>query len=303
MTMTNRIQSIRVIDGRLDPAEAEVWISIDPECLTTTTQARGRLMGPRCPYSTTVEVAYPLREQSREYESTGRPGLIMRVIIPEASLWDPQSPFLYEGPVELWQGKERCDQAWISHGLRMLTLGPQGLRCNGKPLPLCGAALGGLSEAEARSLRQARYNSLLAPASADAALWDLADRFGFLVLARTTAKAELKAEFQRAQAFRKHACCLGWVVTPEAVDEDLALLVAQCLPDQYRCQLLGMELRQPPSRPLPDKVSFIVCEEELLPALAALDVPKVLLRKGIPNGSDTPAAAALRPGILGWITE
>jgi hypothetical protein len=283
-----------VTDRRLDPAEAEVGLGVYPERLTSVTQVRGRLVGPRCPYATTVEVAYPLREWSREYESTGTPHLSLRVVIPEASFWDPESPFLYQGPVELWQGGERCDQVQVSHGLRTLGLGPKGLRCNGRPLTLRGTLCSALSEAEARALHQAGYNTLLAPAGVDAALWDLADRFGFLMLARIKDEAELKAESHRAQAFRTHACCLGWVVTPEAVAGEFARFVVETLPGWDGAPLLGMELSQPPAGPLPEKVSFILGAESLLPALAELNLPRIILHEG----TSEPAAA---PGVLGRI--
>jgi hypothetical protein len=294
--MTNRIQSISVMDMRLDPAEADVRVSVYPERLTSVTQVRGRLVGPRCPYATTVEVAYPLREQSREYESTGTPRLNVRVVIPEASFWDPESPFLYQGPVELWQGGERCDGVQVSHGLRTLTLGPHGLRCNGRLLALRGAVRGACSEAEARSAHQAGVNTLLAPAAAGPALWDLADQFGFLVLHRITNEAELRAELQRAGAFRTHACCLGWVVTPEAVAGDLAHVVAATLPDGLdRAPLLGMELRQPPAAPLSEKISFVVCAGPLVPEVASLRLPVLVLDEG----AGAPPSAA--PGVLGWV--
>src|SRR5437763_829243 len=170
--MTNRILLIGASNVRLDPAEAEVWISIYPERLTSDTQGRGRLVGPRCAYATTVEVAYPLREHSREYKTTGQPSLDLdempsfrlRAIIPEPSLWDPESPFLYQAVLELWQDGQRCDQVRLTYELRTLNLGPRGLRCNGRPLSLRGVALGGCSEAEVRSLHQAGYNTLLVPA-------------------------------------------------------------------------------------------------------------------------------------------
>jgi hypothetical protein len=298
--MTNHITTIRVMDRRLDPAEAEVWLSVYPERLTSVTQVRGRLVGPRCPYASTVEVAYPFREQSREYESTGIPRLLMRVVIPEASLWDPESPFLYQGQVELWQGGQRCDLVQVTHGLRTLTLGGQGFRCNGRPLVLRGIARGSCSEAEARSLHETGCNTLLAPAGADPALWDVADQFGFLVLARITDRAELKVESQRAEEFCKHVCCLGWVVAPRAVEEELARIVAQVFPDAIRGHLLGLELQQPPAGPLPESLSFVVCPEAVLPRLAALDLPKVILREGV---NATPAPTAPPPGILGWISE
>ena len=100
--MPNRIQRILVFQSRLTPTEAELWISVYPEQLASDTQIRGRLMGPRCQYSTTVEVAYPLREWKRSYETEDVPHVSLRVIIPEPNFWDPQSPFRYEGPVELW---------------------------------------------------------------------------------------------------------------------------------------------------------------------------------------------------------
>jgi hypothetical protein len=285
-----------VMDMRLDPTEADVWISVYPERLTSVTQVRGRLLGPRCPYATTVEVAYSLREHSREYESTGTPHLTARVVIPEASLWDPESPFLYQGPVELWQGGERCDQVHVSHGLRTLSLGPQGLRCNGRLFPLRGVVRGVWSDGEARSVHQAGVNTLLAPAGAGPALWHLADRFGFLVLHRITDEAGLRAELQRALTFRTHACCLGWVVTPEAVAGELARLVAEGLPDVVdRTSLLGMELTHLPAAPVCERISFVVCAEPLVPEVASLGLPALVWHEG----SGEPPAAA--PGVLGWI--
>src|SRR5437763_797077 len=101
--MINRIKRIHLFDARLDPAEAEIYISVYPEQLTSTTQVRGRLTGPRCPYASTVEVGYALREHSREYSLTDIPHLSMRVIIPEPNFWEPETPFLYEGALELWE--------------------------------------------------------------------------------------------------------------------------------------------------------------------------------------------------------
>src|SRR5438128_127928 len=132
--MDNRIREIRIWNARLDPAEAEVWVSIYPARLTSTTQVRGRLVGPQCKYSSTVEVGYLMREHSRQYAKEGDPRLNLRVIIPEPSLWDPQSPFSYEVFAELWQSGKPSDQVRASHCLCSLKLTPQGIRCNGRPL-------------------------------------------------------------------------------------------------------------------------------------------------------------------------
>jgi hypothetical protein len=106
--MSNRIRDLQVTQRRWDAAEAELWITVVPEQLTPTTEVRGRLVGPRCPGVSTVEVAYPLRPLSRPPE--GLAGLTARVIIPDPLAWEPQSPFVYEGPVELWQDGQKCDQ-------------------------------------------------------------------------------------------------------------------------------------------------------------------------------------------------
>src|SRR5262245_11376218 len=96
----NRIYRLEVRDRLIDPNSPEVWISVTPERASPTTELRGRLMGPRCLYASTVEVAYPLRPFHDMPD--GLEGLARRVIIPEASFWDPISPFLYQGPLELW---------------------------------------------------------------------------------------------------------------------------------------------------------------------------------------------------------
>ena len=52
--MNNRITDLSVREGRLTPTEADVYVGVYPAELTSTTQVRGRLLGPSCPYATTV---------------------------------------------------------------------------------------------------------------------------------------------------------------------------------------------------------------------------------------------------------
>ena len=113
----------------------------------------------------------------------------MRVVIPEASLWEPESPFLYRGPIELWQEGKRCDRIMAQHGLATSTLSPRGLRWNGKLLALRGKRVQGLTEDEVKTLRQAEYNLLLAPVE-EPETWSLADRFGFLVVGELDASQD-----------------------------------------------------------------------------------------------------------------
>lgn len=210
--MENRIRQIRVSDGQLIPSQSEVWIRVVPEIETETTDLRGRLMGPRCPYSNTVEVAYPLAKAPPSHVPFGNmPGLIRRVIIPEACLWEPESPFLYQGPIELWQEGQCCDRVKISHGLRYFLLKEDGLRLNSRRLMLKGRAASVLTDDEAWMLRQQGYNLLIVPVQADTLpVWEQADRLGFCVLGRVMDKSDgaLRYLFE----LKDHASCLGWII-------------------------------------------------------------------------------------------
>ena len=89
--------AIEVRNRLLTPTEAEVWISVRADGSTGDLSVRGRIMGPHCAYASTVEVAYPLRPLRGAPDTLGATA---RVLIPEPSFWDPESPFLYE---------DRCD--------------------------------------------------------------------------------------------------------------------------------------------------------------------------------------------------
>ena len=110
--MTNRIRDVHVINHRLDPHETELHIRVELESVGTTTEIKGRVIGPRSVHTTTVEIAYPMREIAR-----GNNYVELRVVIPEACWWTPESPFLYHGPLELWEEGERLDRRELSHGI------------------------------------------------------------------------------------------------------------------------------------------------------------------------------------------
>ena len=59
--MINRIVDLEVNDRSTVPAEAEVHVSVWPERIEPGLEVRGRLMGPRCRFATTIEVAYHFR--------------------------------------------------------------------------------------------------------------------------------------------------------------------------------------------------------------------------------------------------
>jgi hypothetical protein len=115
--MSNKLRQVTAQVRRLSAAEAEVWLLIEAERVTPTTEVRGRVVGPRCPGVSTIEVAYPLRPFPRPPE--GVPPLSRRVVIPEPSLWETGQPYVYRAVVELWEDGRECDRAEFDYGLRM----------------------------------------------------------------------------------------------------------------------------------------------------------------------------------------
>jgi hypothetical protein len=174
--MVPRIHAVHVAVQRLDPTEADVRVTVDVAGASADLEVKGRWVGPRCALRSTVDVAYPLRQG--------------RVIIPEPALWEPDSPFLYSGIVELWHGGERLDRVTLDHGLRHLTLGQQGLRWNHKPLSLRGVVLQRLTDGEAALLRERGINLILTD-STDGTVEQAADRLGFVVIRRIQSTASL----------------------------------------------------------------------------------------------------------------
>lgn len=177
--MENRLIEVQLVPHRLDPAEVELRLAVTPQTLNQGTRIQGRLMGPRSPYANTVEIAYPWREMTRTAHQ-----ILLRTIIPEASFWDPETPFLYEGPLELWQDEVRVDHRSLSHGLRHLRLGWPNLRINGKAWCLRGVVRDSLTEAEARKLQGNGVTLIFSrKPQTSLHLWQTANRFGMMVIA------------------------------------------------------------------------------------------------------------------------
>jgi len=191
----------------LDPASAEVWVTHSSP--PPTTEIRGRLLGPHCPYTTTIEIAYPLRPLRSEQQT--QDALRLRAAIPEASLWDPQTPFLYTVLLELWDTEQRIHQERHSHGLRAFALKSKGLVVNEKVFRLNGRRVTPEMQpnpATALRLRQQGCNLLLAPVT-EPAWWPLGDVYGFLMLGQVSDTSE--ATIASLRTLTKHASCLAWL--------------------------------------------------------------------------------------------
>jgi hypothetical protein len=206
--LQNRLMDVELRDHRLVAAAAEVHIVAHLTTPSPTAELRGRLTGPHCAYASTIEIAYPLRPQP----TTNASEPIARVIVPEASFWEPQTPFLYNGSVELWDDHVCRERIAVRHGFRSLTLGPTGLKVNGRPLTLTGRRLDACTAAEATALRRAGVNLLATTVTPGCqSLWDQGDRLGFFLLGRVN-----DASDELLRKFASHPCRLGWLATTDA---------------------------------------------------------------------------------------
>lgn len=135
----------------LDPMRAEVWIDVAVWPLLPGDEIQGKLVGPQCRYASTIEIGYPVRS---------RPGGGWHIIIPEPSLWTPDTPFVYRGQIEWRRGVEKVHQVSVYHTLYRLTQTSAGWRLNGKPLELRVAEATKASEQELARLRAEGFNAI-----------------------------------------------------------------------------------------------------------------------------------------------
>jgi hypothetical protein len=296
--MNNRIREIIIRDHRITPMQAEIWITVVPEHQAPTTWIGGRLMGPKCHYATTVEVGYYMDRLVREVVNA--PGLTRRVIIPEPSLWEPQTPFYYTGFVNLMQDQTHvAGPVLISHGLRILTLGDHAWRLNSRSFHVHGVRRTELAEQDARQLRAEGVNTLVAPVSPTSArLWDDADRLGFFVIGEI---ADDGPSLQQALSLRRCASCLGWLIPPDWAYQELQPnggLTKLVLDEDSS---LGVWLKSYPSRLLPKWISFVASDERALENLRAVELPKLILRRENGSGMQEAQTPAVPADILGWI--
>ena len=117
--MTPPTITIEVVRLSVDVAEVLIRAAFaaDPG---PAAELRGRLMGPRCLGTSTIEIAYPVRPLPSA-EPTIRTA---RVIIPEPNLWTEKKPLTYWGPVEVWQDDALVWSQSVEVGLRGKTKAP-----------------------------------------------------------------------------------------------------------------------------------------------------------------------------------
>jgi hypothetical protein len=136
---------------------------------------------------------------------SGESPLCGRVVIPEPSWWDPISPFLYRGQIELWRRGALVDRAAVRHGLRSVRLTPDGLFWNGKRLILEALDRSDLLESELPTLRRQGINAVILPVGHDE-LWLAAERLGFVIFGRVDEPALPDVSRPSSPAL------LGWIL-------------------------------------------------------------------------------------------
>jgi hypothetical protein len=175
---------------RLDPAETLIH-------LTSPESVAARVLGPRCRFARTVEVAHWFRPLP---DSPGT----MRAIVSEPSLWDPESPFLYDVIVRPESGPELRRTL----GLRTVTLGLDGFRIQRRPLKLVGVERTRLDDAA--KLRQGGVNVVVCSVRPEtASLWSDADTWGFFVVGELSADS-----MPLVPQLESHPSHLGWICDP-----------------------------------------------------------------------------------------
>ncbi len=184
---------LHVLQNRVTPVEAEIWFTPnEPGVLT------GRLHGPKCRYATTVEIGFALHPV-RGQEGT------FRTVIPEPSLWDPESPFLYEGTLVLTNAKGNITRHFVRQGLRMVRESQGKLLVNGKPFEIRGMQVHALDVETALALRGEGSNVLhVADSESVETILEIADEVGFFVVVEN-----VQSEPERIARWWEHPSCLA----------------------------------------------------------------------------------------------
>lgn len=207
--------ALQIHDRRLSPTEAEIWISAGGG--QPGDELRGRVVGPTCAYSSTIEVAYPFLPFPILPE--GLPATSRRVVIPEPSMWSPTTPFLYRVIAELWRGGGALARGQARHGLRYVEHEPSGVKWNGRAFDLLAVVGAGYVAETLPRLRDRGVNTLiLEPGTAG--MWDLAERLGFAVVGRG------EVETPDLMRWCASPACLGWMLK-NANDEQARLVRAR----------------------------------------------------------------------------
>jgi Glycosyl hydrolases family 2 len=288
--MANRIRSVEIRNRVLNPAEAEFFVQVVPEHANETTEIRGHFRGPLCVYASTVEVRYPLQALASREES-----LRKRVIIPEPSWWEPATPFLYDGTIELWEDGKLCDGTEVRHGLRVLRRRENRLLLNGRVFHVRGTCYHRQSHADLARAHEDGINTLLVPvASRHPELWKLADELGFLVIVQVE---DVEQDASLITSLAGHPSSFGWVYCGGGVSEKAPPAMLAARDRQADKPLVGICWPAPEAMMNKD-VDFVVCDSQDVDSLSNVGSPILVLTKGALAEGEVGAPSS---SFAGWI--
>jgi Glycosyl hydrolases family 2 len=288
--MANRIRSVEIRNRVLNPAEAEFFVQVVPEHANEKMEMRGHFRGPVCVYASTVEVRYPMQPLA-----SGEESLRIRVIIPEPSWWEPATPFLYDGTIELWEDGKFCDRTEVRHGLRVLRRRENRLLLNGRAFHVRGTCYDRQSRADLVRAHQDGINTLLVPmASRQPEVWKLADELGFLVIVEVE---DVEQDASLTTSLAKHPSSFGWVYRGGVASENALRAILADRDRQADRPLVGI-CWPALEAIMAQEVDFIVCDSQNIDLLPEVRLPILVLTKGALAEEEIGAS---RSSFAGWI--
>ncbi len=108
--MANGMEKITVHNVSVTPMLAELRVEVSG-ALPADAELRGRVVGPRCPGVSTIEIAYPLRAERLRDQAA----VVLVGKVPEPSLWHKDTPFYYDLIVECWQLGKLLQKMKVEH--------------------------------------------------------------------------------------------------------------------------------------------------------------------------------------------
>jgi hypothetical protein len=289
----NRLNGVQKYKLDVSPTEANIWFRADVQRVTSGTEVRGRILGPRNLFTRTVEFASPLR--SVKHRQGQDVMLIARTCFPKPGFWDPLTPFLYRVVIELWQDEQRCGMAAFDLGFCTIELGVSGVFVNKKPFFLQGMRCLPKSREETIARRQAGFNLVLA-GEGQWHSWIRANAMGFLLMEKVKPSTLTP---QYIGLLCQQPCFLGFVLDRELLDRPRSECETLLRTWQDQRLFIGLELDEPPRQSLPNGLSFLACPESLLPALATSPLPKLAMR--VSGAASLEMSPLPIPDLQGWI--
>jgi hypothetical protein len=207
LAVSNQIVGLEIVEVDVDPAQVQLYLRVEAEQWTPTTEVRATLLGPRNALGPTAEVTHTFQPLKKPEPDVGPEIRTWRVLLPEPALWSPESPCRYEGTVELWQDGALADSHPLHYSLYNLAWSGGDILLNDEPLIPHLRRVDTLDEPAVHRLRAEKVNVVLLPASATGA-WELADRLGLFLLGELSADGTLPDDLLDRSV---RPCCLGWV--------------------------------------------------------------------------------------------